>query len=150
MRRHGHSQLGHGIAEFAAALILAVLIFFPLLDLLTVPAIYLLAAYYNTCELKEIARAMDTGIDENGGVAHENFTDDFKHNALARFLFHGEPETSQFQCHVTQGTDAGIPTITNQTTITAKPFLYVPYLPNVPGMSTDLVLVISQTCPREK
>ena len=143
------SKKGSAITEFGPSLFLFIIvIFFPLLDMLGMAAVYCTCWYANfmcTRELsvrregdrpevvKEVNKAFDgTGFARFIGI--DNIDDDMKHEV-------------SYQDKGANGEQA---TVTCNTTVKAKPFINVP-IPFVqaPGLNSDVTFTIGSQRPRE-
>ena len=150
MARGRRGKKGSAITEFGPSLFLfLVVIFFPLLDMLGLAAVYCTAWYANYMCVRELSvRKMSEGV--NGTVGNETNAA-FDGTGFARFI--GIQNVNNDIIHnvsyspVVQGTQ---PTVTCNTTVKAKPFIHVP-LPFVtcPGLNADVTFTIGSQRPRE-
>lgn len=149
---------GSAITEFGPALFLFfIVIFFPMLDLLDLAAVYCCGWYANFVCVRELAVRPQA---QAGNVVNE-INAEFTTNAgaakgIGDFIGVNSPGGSLVQVPGFPPAAVGVggtnlpPIVTCATTITAPPFLTVPFVPaNVPGLSGNIVFTITSERPRE-
>jgi predicted secreted protein len=150
---------GSAITEFGPALFLfLVLIFFPLMDLISVACIYCCGWYCNFLVTREAAvrtRADGgNGPGGNGGIVAQEVNREFLRTGVAAFIGLRSPadETSGNLVHQCDYTTAGPglpPQVRCSTQITGRPFLTIPFIPAVPGLSAPITFRMVSDRPRE-
>ncbi len=161
-RQQRRRDNGSAIAEFGPALfVLLIIIFFPLMDFLGLAAAYCMGWYcnYNVCrelsvrkenERDQVFSECNTALFNTGLIAFvgcKTHTDTDSTPASPPVpsapsdLFH----------HADYGAAAGgfQPIVTLTTQVTAQPFITVPFIPAVPGLSAPAAMVFTSQRPRE-
>ncbi len=160
---------GSGIAEFAPALfVLLILIFFPMIDLIQMGVAYMSCNYINDQELIALANNLQvqTNAISGGGTPSyssysinncvtrvNNLITYFNSSAFAR-LANLQPIPSITAATLSPSTlsyqtqqNAYYITITN--TYTSNPFLFIPFFKGVPGIGAPVTYTISGNKPIE-
>jgi len=156
---------GQAIAEFGPALFLfLIIIFFPMLDLLGLAADYCMAWYANFAMCRELAvRKVADGIGAGATVPTGNAVDCSGAQVYADVMTNGflttgfasllqiNAKTCQQQANYSAVPmpDGSQPTVSCTTTLTATPFLTIPWPTPCPGMNQPMVFVIQSSRPRE-
>lgn len=138
---------GSAIAEFGPALfVFLILLFFPLMDILALTAVYCCGWYCNFLTTREAAVRRQA----DGPTAANEITTAFYNTGLAKFV--GVPSVTDINHTLTYSSTDNPPTVRCTTTILGKPFLTLPQLPsvpNIPGLTGDITFTMQSIRPRE-
>lgn len=159
---------GSAITEFGPAVfIFLILIFFPLMDLLGVAAVYCCGWYANFLTTRELAvrTAADGGLAggspakntdsaaTSGGIVATEINTEFVKSGICSFIGINASNLATKLTHsvVYSGAkDGGTPPqVTCTSSITASPFLPIPFFNGVPGLGSDVTFTIQAQRPRE-
>lgn len=138
---------GSALAEFGPTLgITLLMLFFPLVDLLSLGASYASCMVLNYCQLREAAFCSKEDAQSASGPVICGLPKAWQNEGLGKFVnLENSPAT------VVSYTNAGSPinsTMQDQyvqvtTKVTANPFLVVPLFPGVPGLGAPFTFQIS-------
>lgn len=141
---------GSAITETGPALLILVLTFFPLLDLLGMAVGYQMASTYHDRMARELAVRLP---DATGWLAAKNLVNnEFIGSSFYNFL-RMQPNNLQV-ANPTYTMDPQRPqyrrSVRVQTTVTVQPFLTIPFIGNVPGLSGPMAFTINSDRPQEE
>ena len=115
--------------------------FFPLANLAYATCVYFVGCCYNDAESRELS----VHRQKDFAAVQQSTLSQFGQTGLSQFIFHGPPRIrSSYSVDVSKGT------VTDSSTITVSPFLPMPMIPNVPGLSADMTFTITQTRPQDE
>ncbi|MBY0546208.1 MAG: hypothetical protein K2W95_02895 [Candidatus Obscuribacterales bacterium] len=156
---------GSAITEFGPSLfIFLILIFFPMMDLLGVAAVYCCGWYCNFLVTRELAvrTAADGGTTSpgpnatttsaNGGIVASEINTEFRKTGICAFIgVRNDSDLAHSAVYFGPTTGAtGVPAqVTCTSSITAQPFLPIPFFGGVPGLGAPVTFTIRATRPRE-
>ncbi len=158
MIHHVRRCRGSAITELGPALfVLLILIFFPLMDIIGAAADYSFANLLNQAEVRELAvQKPDDGQKEN--IAQKADLNTI--NALLGFAkFCGIAPGDEANPAKIKHTISYIPSLTDpakigtvevSTEVSFRPFLIIPFIPDVPGLSANIPFKVSSTRPQEE
>lgn len=155
---------GSAITEFGPSLfIFLILIFFPMMDLLGVAAVYCCGWYSNFLVTRELAvrTATDGGAPSspapntsvsspNGGIVATEINTEFKKTGICAFIGVRNDSDLAHSAVYEGAKPGGIPAqVTCTSRITAQPFLPIPFFGGVPGLGAPITFTIQAQRPRE-
>lgn len=154
MVRKRNRRYGGAIAETGPALFFFfICVFFPMMDVLYMLAGYGFGWYLHSTEIRECSVRNPNG---SGPSYVQKADDDFFNRAggLAAFLGYNAGNRSTMISHVgpiyTPGQN-GLPgEVTLTTNFQIRPWLYIPFLPNVPGVSANIPVSITTVKQQEE
>lgn len=136
---------GSTLAQFAPCLLIALVILFAMMDMTAVAAGYAIAGNYTSLEVRNLAATDSTAPADVLPAVHANILEAMKRDSVTLFLFHGVPDTSRFVSTVTVHGNAAPYTVTDSAVFRVPPFIAIPCIPGVPGLSTDFVIKVSES-----
>lgn len=155
MNKRHRGRKGSAITEFGPALFfLFVLVFFPLIDVLYLACGYGFAWYLHSYEIRELS--VRPPVAGNATTVLGQVDDDFLKSSpgLAKFL---GIESSNKATTITHAAPVYTPEAAGvrgevrlTTNILVKPFLYIPFFPNVPGVSASMPFTFTSSKPQEE
>lgn len=137
---------GGTMAETAPALlILFMFLLFPLVDVMTMGVDYVSCHTLNNLQLREAANLPKAQAQDAGGFVKKNIPDQWKHSGMGAFVnVVGTPATNvSYLDGETDTTGTQDKYVVVTTTMTAHPFLTLPFYFPVPGMSAPMTFTIS-------
>lgn len=156
---------GSAITEFGPALFLfLIVIFFPLMDILGMAAVYCCGWYSNFITTRELAvrTAADGGLGTpppakdagrsattTGGTVANEVNTEFLKTGIASFVGVTAAGLTHAVTYIGPTSAGDPPQVECRTTVRSKPFLTIPFIPNVPGLSADIDFTMAATRPRE-
>lgn len=147
-RRHGSA-----ITEFGPALfVFVIIIFFPMLNLLGLAASYCCGWYSNFMYTRELAVRRSNEWPQVKGEIEAQFAPGGAAPGIAAFVTNGAGGGSITQIGPPTYTpsNAGQPaTVIATTRVNAVPFISVPWIGNVPGLTSAAIFNITSERPRE-
>jgi len=146
-RRETSRQTGSTISEFAPALfILLFLCFFPLLDLLALCVSYGAGYSLNAAQVREAALlSYKEARDNPEGAVAKVIPNKWRGSGLGAFVKVSGPILTR----VTYSDAGAGKTVVVATRMTVSPFLTIPVLPGVPGLSMPVTLTWQSERPLE-
>lgn len=146
-KRLRRSQRGATTSEFAPALfILLFLCFFPFLDLLAIGVTYGLGYTLNAAQVREAALLpYQEARDNPDGPIIKTIPQKWRNSGLGAFAKVDGPIGTR----VSYGTVGSDRTVTVSTRMTVRPFLTIPLIPGVPGLSAPVTFSWSSERPME-
>jgi hypothetical protein len=155
MARKRNRRYGGAIAETGPALFLFfVCVFFPMLDLLYIVAGYGFGWFLHSTEVRECSVRKP---DNSAGSQYVKIADDdFFKNAkgMAEFLGFNDANRSTRIRHdgpvFTDGANGAPGEVRLTTSVDIKPWLYIPFIPGVPGLSKDIPVSFTTIRPQEE
>ncbi len=144
-RNDGKRKKGSAITEFGPALFLfVVIIFFPLLDVIGISCVYCCGWYCNFLVTRELAvRKQADGL--NGTVANE-VNAQFIQTGIAKFI--GISGANDL-VHTANYPGGNPPIVECTSNVTGQPFITIPFIPAVPGLSAPVTFTMGSQRPRE-
>jgi hypothetical protein len=143
------TRKGSAITEFGPALfVFLIIIFFPLMDLLGMAAVYCCGWYCNFLVTREVA----VRTQAQGQLAAQEVDDEFLKTGVAAFVGLKAGDHGSKIVHVLNYNTAAAglpPQVECKTSITGVPFLTIPFIPAVPGLSAPITFTMTQVRPRE-
>lgn len=139
---------GSAITEFGPALfVFLIMIFFPLMDVIGIGAVYCCGWYCNFMVTRELAVRRQS---DAGAVATEVNTQ-FMNSGLANFVgIRTVADLVHTPVYNPANTVTGQPAeVVCTSRVTAQPFLTIPFLPSIPGLSAPMTFTMTQARPRE-
>lgn len=142
---------GSSVLELPSAiLILLFFVFFPMLSVIGLGIKYGACASLNGLQLHEAAlipRSQATA--GNGSVCHR-IPDEWSKGGLGVFVNPTVPPTTEVSYRDGEKTATGVDKlVTVKTTVSLPPFVALPFLPNIPGLSAPLSVTIEGERPLE-
>lgn len=144
-RKLYRAQRGAMIAELGPALlILFFFLFFPLVDLLSLGMSYTSALALNELQVREAAFQPSSEAKKPGGQVRKTIPDQWTKSGLGRFVnLQQNPRTSvSYRLGESSGNGLRDKYVKVVTTILVNPFLNVPLLPGIPGISQSVEFTI--------
>ena len=127
------STKGSSIAEFGPALlILFIFLFFPLLDLLTMPMHYMSCATLNDLQLREAVNVKKSEAESSSGAVKSQIPHDWQTLGVGQFV--GVVTTPDTDVKYIDGEGEDKIVIVT-TSITCRPFLTLPWFFPIPGLT---------------
>jgi hypothetical protein len=151
MKAHPTSRLktkrgtrGSSIAEFGPAMfVLLLLIFFPVLDLLSVCFNYGIVALLNYNQVHEASLLPSEKANDPSGPVKKEIPDAWRHTGMAKFIkVVGNPETTiSYRNGQSNGDSTSDKIVILKTTVVCEPFVRIPIpIANVPGLNASVRL----------
>ena len=137
---------GSAITEFGPSLfIFLIAIFFPLMDVIGMAAVYCSGWYCNFLVTRELAVRRQ----QDEAAVYNEVNTEFMNTGLAQFV--GVRSAADLAHSATYFPAAGgTPAqVTCTSRVTGKPFLTIPFIPAVPGLSAPVIFRMMSTRPRE-
>ncbi|MBY0356683.1 MAG: hypothetical protein K2W82_01670 [Candidatus Obscuribacterales bacterium] len=144
---------GNAIIETGPALfVLLVLIFFPLLDIMGIAVGYQMASTYHDRMIREIAVRTPDATGYNAAVARVN--GEIINGPFYNFL-RMQPADLQVVLPPTYIPDptkspGHFQAVRVRTTVTIRPFIIIPFIGNVPGLSAPVPFTMTTERPQEE
>lgn len=139
--RYLRKRRGSTIAETGPALtILFLFLFFPMLDLISMPIFYASCATLNDVQLREAVNIAKSEAESAGGPVKKHIPEQWASLGMGQFV--GLTKPVETQVSYTPGVGDDIYVIVT-TTINCRPFLTMPFFFPIPGMTTPLDYTIS-------
>ena len=138
-------QKGSAITETGPALlILFLFLFFPLIDVISIPVAYYSCMTLNDLQAREASCLPKSEATAAGGRVMKDIPDNWKTKGLGMFVkVNGQPNTVisyiDGQADVNNVTDK---IVRVETTVSASPFLTIPFIPGIPGLSAPVSLTV--------
>jgi hypothetical protein len=136
---------GSALAEFGPALfVLLIIVFFPMLNLMTLPMKYVACFTLNTLQLREAALVTDEQGTSSSGPIKKTIPDKWLHSGQGAFVKPlKEPLTEVVYGH--GDTQLRSRTVAVKTEVLLPPFIAVPFHIGIPGLGDPITFSISQT-----
>lgn len=145
--RYTRSTRGSALAEFGPALgILLFMLFFPLIDCLSLGASYASCMVLNYCQLREAAFCSKQEAESAKGPVRSGIPKSWKQEGLGQFVNIAKPvETLVSYVSESSTASTGIQDqyVQVTTTVVANPFLTVPLFPGIPGLGAPMTFRLS-------
>lgn len=145
-RKFQRAESGSAIVELAPALfILFLLLFFPLIDLMTMGVEYASCYTLNDLQLREAANLPKSQAQDPAGIVKDRIPSEWRHSGLGAFVnVIGNPNTSiSYLDGETDATGTQDKYVVVTTSVTAHPFVTLPFVIPVPGLSAPMTFTIS-------
>jgi hypothetical protein len=145
-RKNARNSKGSSIAEFGPALgLLFIGIFFPLLDLMSIGLIYGSGFILNNTQARQCAIVPKSEAEDPAGIIQAGIPQTWRRGGLGLFVqMEGGVLTSVTYTNGTlEASGVQDKNITVSTTFTAKPFLSVPLLPGIPGITAPMTFTFN-------
>jgi hypothetical protein len=144
---------GSSIAEFGPALfVLLILVFFPVLDLLSVCFDYGVVALLNYNQVHEASLLPSDKANDPSGPVKKDIPDAWRHTGLAQFVkVVGAPETSiSYRNGQSNDNNTTEKFVIVTTTVVCDPFVHVPIpAAKVPGLNAPMKFSTTSERPME-
>ncbi|CAN5950790.1 unnamed protein product [Sphagnum jensenii] len=143
---------GYSIAEFGPAMgFLFIGVFFPLLDLMSLGLIYGCGFTLNNMQARQCAIVPKSEAMDPSGVIQYGIPQMWLSSGLGRFVrVDGAIQTKvTYQNGTLEASKVQDKVLTVTTTLTARPFLDVPLLPGVPGLTAPMTFTFATDRPLE-
>ncbi|MBX9685615.1 MAG: hypothetical protein K2X27_02870 [Candidatus Obscuribacterales bacterium] len=149
------SATGSAITETGPALfLLIVLIFFPMLDLISLGAGYIMSGIYHDYMIRELALSAPPGSGADSSIqskdkAIQKINKDFETSSFFNFLRMSPGDASVVSVQY-------LPDDTNPTTVQCKtrcviqPFISIPWWTNLPGLNAPINFEMETQRPQEE
>jgi hypothetical protein len=139
--KRNRNQKGFSIAEFGPALIVLLIgFFFPLLDMITIGITYGSGDLLNSLQLREACRVPASEAQDNGGYVKDTIPREWQNAGVGKFVNLDSSVTTKISYYGADKDSNGIQdqvcVVTTQ--FTTKPFLTVPVLPGIPGLTAPM------------
>lgn len=133
---------GGNIAEIAPVLfVLFLLIFFPLIDLITLTLTYTAGAFLNHDQLREAALTAKSVAENPDGPIQKTLVDQWKATGIGQFA--STDKAIKTVVTYKDGVTADEHVVVVTTTVEAKPFMKLPMFDAVPGIGKDMTFEYS-------
>jgi hypothetical protein len=147
-RTNGRTRKANGstMAETGPAImILFMFLFFPLVNILAMSVAYGSCFTLNDVQCREAATLPKTQAENAGGIIKKQIVEQWKHTGLGAFVqSQGDPKTNlAYFAGAKDGNGSQDQYVEVTTTVTARPFVTVPFFFPVPGMSAPVTFTIS-------
>jgi hypothetical protein len=136
-----HSQKGNSIAEFGPALgILLLAFFFPLLDLVMFGFAYSQCLTLNSLQAQRAAELARAQARDPGGTVIQGLPNAWQRTGMGSFVGLTAPPLTAITYATAVGSDQYVIVTT---TFSVRPFLTIPLIPGVPGLSAPATFTVS-------
>ncbi len=128
------------MSELAPALLFLLLaVFFPLLDLIALGLTYSAGATLTDLQADKAALFAATQANSDAGPVKSSVVSAWTQTGIGAFAHLVEPPATQISYPITNG----VQYVVVSTSITANPFLTIPFIPGVPGLSAPMTFTFS-------
>lgn len=146
------NKRGSSIAETGPALfILFLMLFFPLVNLVTMTFAYFSCTTLNDLQLREAALLPKKDAQDPAGAVMKRIPEEWKAEGIGAFAGLNKPQVTIVD-YVTQskdkdGREEAVVRVTTQ--VQLRPFLTIPFFPGVPGLGKPMDFQITSQRPVE-
>lgn len=135
MKKSGRRSSGSAMTELAPALLFLLLaVFFPLLDLTAMGLTYSAGATLTDLQADKAALLPSSMAQKDDGPVKSGVVSAWKQTGIGTFAHLSEPPITQ----VTYPLTNGVQYVVVSTSFLANPFLTIPFIPGVPGLSAPM------------
>ncbi len=141
--KRNRNQKGFSIAEFGPALIVLLIgFFFPLLDLISVGITYGSGDLLNSLQLREACRIPQSEAQDNSGYVKQTIPTEWQNAGVGKFVNLDSSINTTIKYYGGDKDDNGIQdeVVVLTTQFTTKPFLTLPLLPGIPGLTAPMTM----------
>ncbi len=144
-------QRGSSMAELPGALIILLfVIFFPLINIIGLGIKYGGCATLNGIQLREAALVPRSQAIAAGGAVQKGIPDQWLAGGIGKFVNPTVAPHTEITYRDGEKTDSGVDKlVTVKTTVSIPPFITVPFLPDVPGLSAPVQFTLEGERPME-
>jgi len=141
--KRNRNQKGLSIAEFGPALIVLLIgFFFPLLDLITLGITYGSGDLLNSLQLREACRVPASEAQDNAGYVKSTIPNEWHTAGIGKFVNLDSAVNTNIRYYGGESDSNGIQdqVVVLTTTFTTRPFLTLPLLPGIPGLTAPMTM----------
>lgn len=145
-RTVARTKQGSAIAETGPALcILFLFLFFPLLDLISIPMSYCSCATLNDLQLREAVNLPRSQALDSSGLVKKKIPDAWRTAGIGQFVSLTEDPKTDISYKDGQSDSNGVQDkyVIVTTTLVSRPFLTMPFFFGVPGMTMPMTCSIT-------